>query len=78
MFYRTLFARISRRLPLVPAFAALGLAACSEMTAQPAPQPRPVLVVAVHYESQVPDRSLVGTIRPRIESDLGFRVPGKV
>jgi RND family efflux transporter MFP subunit len=37
-----------------------------------------VLVTAVHYESQVPDRSFVGTIRPRIESDLGFRVAGKV
>src|SRR6516165_8357539 len=57
---------------------ALALAGCGEMTAQPAPQPRPVLVADVHYESQVPDRSFVGTIRPRIESDLGFRVAGKV
>src|SRR5262249_8000773 len=58
--------------------AALALAGCGEMTAQPAPQPRPVLVTAVHYEAAVPDRSFVGTIRPRIESDLGFRVAGKV
>src|SRR6516165_3826987 len=57
---------------------ALALAGCGEMTAQPAPQPRPVLVTAVHYEAAVPDRSFVGTIRPRIESDLGFRVAGKV
>lgn len=40
--------------------------------------PRPVLVAMAHYESQFPDRSFVGTVRPRIESDLGFRVAGKV
>jgi RND family efflux transporter MFP subunit len=32
----------------------------------------------VHYEAQARDRSFVGTVRPRIESDLGFRVGGKV
>ncbi len=37
---RTIFALLLRRLALVPVFAALAL----EMTAQPAPQPRPVLV----------------------------------
>jgi RND family efflux transporter MFP subunit len=37
-----------------------------------------VLVAPVHYETKVADRSFVGTIRPRIESDLGFRVAGKV
>src|SRR5262245_39936494 len=56
----------------------LALAACDPMTAQPSAPVRPVLVTSVHYESQVPDRSFVGTIRPRIESDLGFRVAGKV
>jgi RND family efflux transporter MFP subunit len=39
---------------------------------------RPVLVATVHYEAQSPERSFVGTIRPRIETDMGFRVPGKV
>jgi len=59
-------------LPLV------ALAACGPTTAQqPAPE-RPVLVTTVHYEPQVADRSFVGTVRPRIESDLGFRVTGKV
>jgi RND family efflux transporter MFP subunit len=48
------------------------------MTAQPAAPVRPVLVTPVHYEAQVSDRSFVGTVRPRIESDLGFRVAGKV
>jgi RND family efflux transporter MFP subunit len=63
---------------LTPGLAALALAGCSEMTAQTAPQPRPVLATSVHYEPQVAERSFVGTIRPRIESDLGFRVAGKV
>jgi len=59
-------------------FSAAALAGCNEMVAQPAVPFRPVLVAPVHYEQQVPDRSFVGTIRPRIESDLGFRVAGKV
>jgi RND family efflux transporter MFP subunit len=54
------------------------LAACNQITAQPSQPERPVLVTAVHYQQQVPDRSFVGTVRPRIESDLGFRVTGKV
>jgi len=32
----------------------------------------------VHYEAESPERSFVGTIKPRIETDMGFRVPGKV
>lgn len=39
---------------------------------------RPVLVAPVHYASIGQSRSLAATIRPRIESDLGFRVAGKV
>lgn len=71
---RTVFARNSSYLLL----AALALAGCNQITAQPAAPSRPVLVAAVHYEQQSPERSFVGTIRPRIESDLGFRVAGKV
>jgi RND family efflux transporter MFP subunit len=56
----------------------LALAACDPMTAQPAALVRPVLVTPVHFEAQISDRSFVGTVRPRIESDLGFRVAGKV
>lgn len=63
---------------LVPLLAALALAGCDQMTAQTVPAARPVLVTAAHYEPKSPDRSFVGTIRPRIESDLGFRVAGKV
>jgi RND family efflux transporter MFP subunit len=58
--------------------AAVVLGACNPTTAQQAAPARPVLVTSVHYEAQVSDRSFVGTIRPRIESDLGFRVAGKV
>jgi len=58
--------------------AASTLAACNEITAEPAKPQRPVLVTTVNYQRQSVDRSFVGTVRPRIESDLGFRVTGKV
>jgi RND family efflux transporter MFP subunit len=35
-------------------------------------------VATIHYEAETPERSFVGTIRPRVETDMGFRVPGKV
>jgi len=63
---------------IAPVLAALSLAGCNDIAANPATPARPVLVASVHYEPQIPDRSFVGTIRPRIESDLGFRVAGKV
>jgi len=60
------------------ALVAIALAGCNDRVAEkPAPQ-RPVLVATAHYEAETPERSFVGTIRPRIESDMGFRVPGKV
>jgi RND family efflux transporter MFP subunit len=69
------FSRYYKLLAFLPAVA---LAACEPTTAQQPAPGRPVLVTTVHYEPQVADRSFVGTIRPRIESDLGFRVAGKV
>lgn len=55
------------------------LAGCNEIAgSQPASEPRPVVVETVHFAPRTLDRSFVGTIRPRIESDLGFRVGGKV
>jgi RND family efflux transporter MFP subunit len=74
---------MSGRTAFASKFAALGLAlgtlaACNQITAEPAAPQRPVLVTAVHYQRQSADRSFVGTVRPRIESDLGFRVAGKV
>ena len=66
-----------RRAATVIALAA-GLTGCNEIAAQHAAPIRPVLVTSAHYQAQVSDRSFVGTIRPRIESDIGFRVAGKV
>jgi RND family efflux transporter MFP subunit len=57
---------------------AIALGGCNDTVAQKAEPPRPVLVTAAHYEAETPARSFVGTIRPRIETDMGFRVPGKV
>ena len=52
---------------------ALGtLAGCNEITAQPAPPQRPVLVTAVKYQRQSADRSFVGTVRPRIRAARSF------
>jgi RND family efflux transporter MFP subunit len=71
----------SRSKPLIGvslAFVAVALAGCSDKVAEnPAPT-RPVLVATAHYAAETPERSFVGTIKPRIESDLGFRVAGKV
>src|SRR5215831_19444926 len=57
---------------------ALALGGCNDIAAQHAAPPRPVLVTSVHYEAQALQRSFVGTVRPRIEADMGFRVGGKV
>jgi len=60
------------------ALMAVALTGCNDTVAQKATPGRPVLVATVHYESESPERSFVGTIKPRIETDMGFRVPGKV
>jgi RND family efflux transporter MFP subunit len=57
---------------------AIALAGCNDKVAEKAEPSRPVLVATVHYEPESPERSFVGTIKPRIETDMGFRVPGKV
>ncbi|MFO7307397.1 MAG: efflux RND transporter periplasmic adaptor subunit [Pseudomonadota bacterium] len=70
-----------RPLALVAAAAclALGLAGCTDSAAEQEAKPdRPVLVTKVHFEDIVPERTFVATIRPRVESDIGFRVGGKV
>jgi RND family efflux transporter MFP subunit len=59
------------------AILAVALAGCNEKAAETAPS-RPVLVATTHYEAETPERNFVGTIRPRIEADMGFRVAGKV
>src|SRR5271169_2705028 len=79
MFVRSIFASYNRLLAgILLAFLAVALAGCNDKVAEKAAPSRPVLVANVHYEPESPERSFVGTIRPRIETDMGFRVPGKV
>ncbi len=58
---------------------AVALAGCNDTAAQKA-EPTRAGSGARRYitTAETPERSFVGTVRPRIESDLGFRVPGKV
>jgi RND family efflux transporter MFP subunit len=63
---------------VVLAALAISLAGCNDKVAEKAVPSRPVLVATAHYEAEAPERSFVGTIKPRIEADMGFRVPGKV
>ena len=60
---------------------ALALGACDRGPAKSEETPesgRPVLVAPVKYAPQSMSRDFVATIRPRVESDQGFRVSGKV
>jgi RND family efflux transporter MFP subunit len=79
MLVKSILSSYSRLLAgLALAFLAIALAGCNDKVAEKAAPSRPVLVATVHYEAESPERSFVGTIRPRIETDMGFRVPGKV
>src|SRR5204863_6806011 len=79
MFARSIFSSYYRLLTGASlAFAVFALAGCNEKAAETAAPGRPVLIANVHYSAETPERSFVGTIRPRIETDMGFRVPGKV
>src|SRR5882672_10206528 len=79
MFVRSILSSYYRILAgLSLAVLAIVLTGCNEIAAEKAAPSRPVLVATVHYEAESPERSFVGTIRPRIETDMGFRVPGKV
>jgi RND family efflux transporter MFP subunit len=66
---------------LVPAIPAMALlAACNDtqtQAAKPEP-PRPVLITTVVLEPALIERTFAAIVRPRVESDLGFRIPGKV
>ncbi len=69
---------MSGRLSLLALASLAGLAACQATPQEAARPDRPVLVQTVAFEPRAAERSFVATIRPRIESDLGFRVAGKV
>jgi len=79
MLVRAFFASYSKLLTGISLAAmAIALAGCNDGVAQKAEPIRPVLVATAHYEAETPERSFVGTIRPRVEADIGFRVAGKV
>jgi RND family efflux transporter MFP subunit len=79
MLVRSILSSYSRLLAgLSLAVLAIALTGCNEKVAEKDAPGRPVLVATVHYEPESPERSFVGTIKPRIEADMGFRVPGKV
>src|SRR5580692_4448341 len=79
MLIHSLFASYSKLLAGISlAVLAVALTGCDDKVAEKPAESRPVLVATVRYGAQSPERSFVGTIRPRIETDMGFRVPGKV
>ncbi|OLF56457.1 efflux RND transporter periplasmic adaptor subunit [Pseudomonas chlororaphis] len=65
-----------KRLPLLVC-AGLALGACSKQ--EPAPEPvRPVLSFEVRAESEASLGRFAGSIQARYETNLGFRVPGRI
>jgi RND family efflux transporter MFP subunit len=79
MFARSILSSYYRLLAGISLAAlAISLAGCNDKVAEKPVPSRPVLVTTAHYEAESPERSFVGTIKPRIEADMGFRVPGKV
>jgi RND family efflux transporter MFP subunit len=70
-------------IPSLRAFAALALlpllAACGEQAASATAKPeRPVQVQRVAFQTEDAGREFVGVVRARRETDLGFRVAGKI
>jgi len=68
--------------PIIPVFSvvalALGLAGCKTQQQQD-PRIQPDLVrIATVGSTQESDRSFTGVVAARVQSDLGFRVPGKI
>ena len=73
MFVRSIFASYYRLLTAaLLALAVFALTGCNEKAAEIVATGRPVLVATAHYEAETPERSFVGTIRPRIEIRHGF------
>src|SRR2546426_5896609 len=55
------------------------LAACQDQAVSATAKPeRPVLVQRVVFENKDASRDFVGVVRARYETDLGFRVAGKI
>ena len=54
------------------------LAGCTSESAPYVAAPQPVRAASVTFSAAADARSYTGTIKPRYESDLGFRVSGKI
>src|SRR5919106_5332592 len=70
-----------RRVPFVTVISLLPfvLAACHDATSSTDPRTQPPLVRIEPVEISVKsERSFTGIVAARVQSDLGFRVPGKV
>src|SRR6516225_594578 len=75
--------RIARLIKVAPALGVVAvlplLAACNERAVSaPAQLERPVQVQRVAFTNQNSAREFVGVVRARHETDLGFRVAGKI
>jgi membrane fusion protein, multidrug efflux system len=57
---------------------AAALSGCKSESAPYVAAPQPVRAASVTLSAATDTRSYTGTIKPRYESDLGFRVPGKI
>src|ERR1700738_3675321 len=68
----------SRPNPLMALSLLLLLAACEATTAPALKSERPVQVQRVAFENENATREFVGVVRARYETDLGFRVAGKM
>src|SRR4051794_6111383 len=64
--------------PLIALPALLLLAGCEANTAPAVKSERPVQVQRVAFENENAARDFVGVVRARYETDLGFRVAGKI
>src|SRR5262245_17572357 len=67
-----------RRWPWLALGAALLLAGCQAETAPVSGLDRPVQVQRVAFDTAGKSRDFVGVVRARHETDLGFRVGGKI
>jgi len=66
-------------LAIVVGILPLALAACSDATSSSDPRTQTLLVRAGAVEAAVQaERSFTGIVAARVQSDLGFRVPGKI
>jgi RND family efflux transporter MFP subunit len=54
------------------------LMGCDGPASAPEPEVRPVKTLKIHYGAQLDSPSLVGEIRPHYESDLGFKISGRI